>query len=138
MIGIEMEMPWSCAECPLVVHLTMTTGEKKHMCIPLRRVVSIDWDDPDVYKPNKILVQLKSPNQQQEARENDCPLRALDDQGRAHSRWIDGGSGGGTCWWCEHCDETSDEGRTPFCPHCGAVMDGGPYEDLDTGPFEDK
>lgn len=38
-----------------------------------------------------------------------------------HGRWID--RDGKT--WCNVCDASNKQYKPPYCPHCGAKMDGG-------------
>lgn len=41
-----------------------------------------------------------------------------------HARWID--RDGKT--WCSNCDASNKQYKPPYCPHCGAKMDGGKHE----------
>jgi hypothetical protein len=40
-----------------------------------------------------------------------------------HARWID--RDGKT--WCSRCDASNKQYKPPYCPHCGARMDGGKH-----------
>jgi uncharacterized paraquat-inducible protein A len=41
-----------------------------------------------------------------------------------HGEWID--RDGKT--WCSNCDASNKQYKPPYCPHCGAKMDGGKTE----------
>lgn len=41
-----------------------------------------------------------------------------------HGEWID--RDGKT--WCSNCDASNKQYKPPYCPHCGARMDGGKHE----------
>jgi uncharacterized paraquat-inducible protein A len=44
-----------------------------------------------------------------------------------HARWID--RDGKT--WCSRCDASNKQYKPPYCPHCGARMDGGERKEQD-------
>lgn len=41
-----------------------------------------------------------------------------------HAHWID--RDGKT--WCSNCDASNKQYKPPYCPHCGARMDGGKHD----------
>jgi len=117
-IEIRLDMlPCCCKECPLMV-----PAQKKDLeptqpyCVPLLEYCGEKGNDE---------------------RLPDCPLRAIDDDGRRHSKWHISNWTKGTCDDCGH--TYMNIIGYDFCPNCGAVMDDGPYEDLFPGPiYEDK
>ena len=115
-INLDM-MPCCCAECPLHGIAVSDCGIAAGLryCVPLRKGCVAEG-----------LVE----------RLPDCPLRPIDDDGQEHSWWHKTGSSG----YCDYCDEYFEDVTCyKFCPSCGAMMDGGPYEDLFPGPiYEDK
>jgi uncharacterized paraquat-inducible protein A len=40
-----------------------------------------------------------------------------------HARWIDRDDK----TWCSRCDASNKQYKPPYCPHCGARMDGGKH-----------
>lgn len=41
-----------------------------------------------------------------------------------HGEWIDRDEK----TWCSNCDASNKQYKPPYCPHCGAKMDGGKHE----------
>lgn len=41
-----------------------------------------------------------------------------------HAHWIDRDEK----TWCSNCDASNKQYKPPYCPHCGAKMDGGKHE----------